>query len=354
MTLLCLKYQQNLDSLVEDEVLGQWFPNFQTTSKIDARGIGRLHKSLDGNIVVIDNFRQIGYYGHRHEAINDDDLAALIQKILTKDGGLIVAVEILKMRFDKSQDRPMNYSKSLVATARSVLANFPYHEGRNKNIQRDYSFSLAQIANVCLRGEDGVELTKKICQALAKGLQKLSTSVFDYQHLLQSLAGVQPYIFLDAFIGSNAMESGVSTSRDHPERDDNPVNQIPNSTLISWCEQNPEIRYPQLVSSVQTYIETKEEGDVQWKPITYSILEKSPDLQAILSILATKIHPMSWAGSLADVMEKRSTLFTSLYDHPASEVRSWARKKHEQLKISIQKRREDEHRRNKQRFERFE
>jgi hypothetical protein len=40
-------YNSTLDNLIRDDLLGEWFPIFQTTSIIDQRGVERLHEALD-------------------------------------------------------------------------------------------------------------------------------------------------------------------------------------------------------------------------------------------------------------------------------------------------------------------
>ena len=141
-------YNTTLDSLINDELLGLWFPIFQLTSTIDAYGIERLHKSIDSGKVRIESFRHLAW-GRRHEFIDDDNLATLVQKISAKEGGLFVAIEILSMRFHRSKDEPIDCSPKLVGAGREVMSNFPYDTERTRNGHPDYE--LAQIANVCLK-----------------------------------------------------------------------------------------------------------------------------------------------------------------------------------------------------------
>jgi hypothetical protein len=99
-------YHKILDSLIDDKLLGQWFPYFQMTSGIDRRGIERLHQSIDEGNVDIYSFKNLAW-GHRYKAISDDDLAKLLHKILSKAGGMEVVLKILSMRLDdEKKDQP--------------------------------------------------------------------------------------------------------------------------------------------------------------------------------------------------------------------------------------------------------
>jgi hypothetical protein len=342
-------YNAVLDILIEDELLGPWFPNFQTTSIIDARGIERLHQALDSDKSHINSFRSLAW-SLRGE-IDDDNLATLLQKILTKEGGVFVAIEILTTRVHRTNNEPVDFSPDLVTVAREVILKYPYNEKHDRTHHLDYE--LAQVAQICLYGPDGVEYAKRICQILANGLQQYKFYTFDYPYLFKFLAQSHPHLFLDTFIGleeSHFYRRGF----DALDREDNPANQIPQSVLIDWCEWDPEVRYTQLVASLSTYSKSKEADELHWMPLVFSILEKAPNVQAVLSRLESTIYPMSWSGSYADTLERRLVLFTSLYDHPNSVVREWADGQHTQLKRRIEKERENDLRENQARFERFE
>lgn len=339
-----------LDSLIKDELLGRWFPYFQIASKIDEPGIERLHQALDEGDVDIYSFEQLAW-GRRHEAIDDDDLAALLQKILLKDDGVKVVIEILAMRFHREKGESTTYSQKLIAVSHDVLLQFPYEKDRNGDDHSDYS--LEQIAIVALSGQEGVQATKELCLRLVKGFQESHTYSFDYPRLLRQLAQIQPYIFLDVFIGQDEYMFR-RTLLDDFERADSPVNQIPENILIGWCEQDQETRYPLIVASMQMYSKPKDAEELCWHPILSTIFENTPNLQVVLSQLESEIYPMSWRGSRADAMAKRLILFTKLSEHSNSEIRDWAIGQHQKLQIAIQTERERELKWNQERFERFE
>ena len=123
---------------------------------------------------------------------------------------------------------------------------------------------------------------------LTKGFREGRIYSFHYPYLLGRLAQVQPYIFLDAFIGQDEYMFRRRTFGDL-ERVDSPVNQIPENILIDWCEQDPETRYPLIVSSMQLYSKPKDSEDLRWHPILSTIFEKSPNLQVVLLQLESEI-----------------------------------------------------------------
>jgi hypothetical protein len=78
--------QSTLDELVEDDLLGPWFPYFQTSVALNDLAIMRLHLALDCGKAPIHTFQHLAY-GRTHQPIGDADLAKLIEKILSKEGG---------------------------------------------------------------------------------------------------------------------------------------------------------------------------------------------------------------------------------------------------------------------------
>jgi len=346
-------YNSTLDSLVSDDVLGEWFPIFQTTSTIDQRGIQRLHEALDLGKAKIHTFQNLAW-GRAHESINDDELAALLKKILSKEEGLGVTMEILQMRFHGRNDKSPKISNNLIAVARDVLSRHTFAEKFRG--QGDHDADLADIACICLNGEDGIPAATQVGQKLAKAIMDQRVYAFDYPRLLDSLAQAQPIVFLDVFLGGNNIEE---TQRRRMFFYDflmrgNPLNQIPDRELLSWCEKDSAVRYPIIASAIQPFTKSSESGKFEWKPVVYAIFEKAPDLDAILERLADAIWPKSWSGSLADILLSRAVLFQELYDHENAKIRAWARARYSDLQESIQKEREGEEQRGRERNERFE
>ena len=192
-------YHSILNSLIKDELLGRWFPYFQATSKIDKQGVERLYKALDEGDVDIYSFKQLAW-GRRHEEIEDDDLAALIQKLLLKDDGVKVVIEILSMRFHRERGEVAIHSQKLIAVSREVLLQYPYEKDQNGHDHPDYR--LEQIADVSMRGQDGVQSAKDLCQRLVEGFQEHRIYSFHYPRLLGRLAQIQPYIFWMHLLGA--------------------------------------------------------------------------------------------------------------------------------------------------------
>ena len=347
-------YNLTLDNLLRDDLFSEWFPIFQTISTIDRRGVERLHEALDIGKAKIYTFKHLSV-GRTHESISDDDLAKLLKEMLPKEGGISVAIDILNMRFYRPEEKYCEYSTNLIAVARDVLSmySFPGEHTRHNNLDDE----LAQIAQICLNDPESIKAATKICRHLAETSADYHIQAFDYPRLLNVLAHTHPFVFLDVFLGNDKIEDYQRrwmSQYDFEGADPNPLNQISDSDLMSWCDNNPNHRYPLIVSAIQTFSQSVEIDGFAWKPIVYTILEKAPNLSTVLENLARSIRPSGWSGSLADILEKRSVLFQNLYQYDNAEVRAWARGQYSALQEAIRRERQWEEQNDRKRNESFE
>lgn len=343
-------YHSILDSLVTDEVLGPWFPIFQTVVTIDQRGVERLHHALDKGTANVFSFGELAY-GRRHESISDDDFAALLGKLLAKEGGESVVMDLLSMRFHKEKGESVEHSRELIAVAQQVLLQYSYEQDVIGG--EDFDYELAQIAGASLIGPAGTAPAKKLCQLLATGLLDYRIHGIQYPRLLSELANIQPQVILDVFFGQERTIDMRSRYGDD-ERVTHPVNQMPVDVVIAWCQQAPETRFPRIASAVQSYFKPEKSSGLSWHPVVLAILDNAPDLETVLPQLLHDIRPMAWGDSRADAMEERLVLFTKLHDHPNPTVRDWSLTQWKDLSESIDEERERELEAKQKRFERFE
>lgn len=346
-------YNSILDDIVNDDLLSGWLPIFQTTSTIDKRGIKRLHEAIEKGKADIYTFRNLAW-GRAHESISDDDLADLLRKILSKDNGVNVVIEILAMRFHELNEEQLVCSNDLKEISREAISNYSFFYKRNRSESQDYD--LAKIARICLKDHEGVNTAKEVCQNLVKAITESNINAFNYTELLNSIALIQPIEFLNIFLGYEGI-------KDYQLRwmflDDigghkNPLDQISDDNLLLWCDNDPEDRYPLLILAIEPFTESGEENKLEWKSIVYSILEKAPDLEIVFQNLANAIRPTIWGGSLADIMQKRADLFYTLYQHENEEVRALAIKQYSIIREIINKERRSEKHLNNIQNERFE
>lgn len=341
-----------MDEILHDDVLGCWLPIFQTTSQIDQKALKRLHDSLKRNKVDVWEYSHIAW-GRIHESIGDDDLAGLLKEILKKENGYFPAADILKMRFHKKKD-PSSHSSQLLSVARATLAACDFSGGSRGHDLMDHE--LGEIATVCLSEKGHEKEAKEICDNLCEAIIANRVYYSSLKKYMGILSEKKPLVFLESLFGnkdaSAFKRSQIFSSRF--ERDENPLNKIADQTLIDWCDEYPEDRYPLITEAIQPIEKSPETGKMVWRKIVYVLFEKAPDLDSILDNLTRTIRPGGWSGSLADILQTRLSLFVELKDHPNEEVRSWAKNQLFSLRREIESIREREDKRNRGIDESFE
>ena len=161
-------------------------------------------------------------------------------------------------------------------------------------------------------------------------------------------------MFLDAFIGNDSIKAyqRIRMFNADFENRDNPLDQISDDDFISWCEKDPENRYPLITSAIQPF--TESDGRLKWKPLISHIFDRALELETVFDNIAYYMEPKSWDGSRADIMQNRSVLFKELYQHDNAEIRSLAKAKYLDLQGKIIEERKSEGSRHRRQFESFE
>jgi len=213
-----------------------------------------------------------------------------------------------------------------------------------------------QLTRICLTGEDGINGAMQVSQKLAKAIAEKQVSASDYSSLLDSIAKAQPRVFLDVFVGGDTVGSKKRRRRFgyQLERHGDPLSQISDDEVLSWCEVNPALRYPAIASVISPFTKAHEIDKLEWKNIVFEIFKRAPDLDCILKDIAAAIRPQSWSGSLAEILQKRLVLFQGIENHENSQIRAWAKAEYSALQESIRFDRERETRHSRERNERFE
>ena len=387
-------YDSTLDALIDDPVLGEWFPSIQVRFAIDSRGVERLREALEQGRAGIDEFQCLAW-AHWDESISDDDRAALIGQILLKEQGIRVALEILRMWFDNQGGEARHDTGDLMVMARRVLSSYNFEEdkpsqeaddelaviaadteSRLSKHRQEADDELAVIAAACLDGDgpDAAGAARDVCQRLATGIFKyrvcasnyprllnhrISPTVHhrrvcasNYPRLLNKLAQLQPRAFLDIFLagedaGDDKFSVLVPGMIDLGGHRENPIAQIPDDTLLAWCEEAPLSRYALISSAITPFRQSGDTGKPEWNPVVYRILDGAPDPAPVIENLARALKPKSPTSlhrgdSRADILKERSVLLRELSDHENAKVKALAKREYDSLRKEIGKERQKE------------
>ncbi len=304
-----------LDDAVSSKVLAHVYPILQTSVRITSNDVVRLKYSLKNETAPIRYYIGMAN-GRSHEAIHDEDFCELLRMILSKEGGLLIATEILYMRLNiDNKDRSL--SGAIVSFGRELLTECDFSQMNDGLIQN----KLGSIIENCLVGKDSELFAVTICEALNKTFESTYFGS-KYKRVFEALAKVQPEVFLDSFLGENTRTSRRLFSRDFGV-ESNPISLIKEEIVISWCENNPKERYLSLASSIIPFRVLKDKT-VEWTSLACKIVVNTKEPIAVLNEFLAAFMPMVWSGSRAVIMQSRLCLFSELKKHTNSQVVDWA------------------------------
>jgi hypothetical protein len=299
-----------LEEVVADETLATWFPILQTSVVITAAGAKRLKRSLALGKANSNVFRGLGW-GQSSDTLSGADLRDILLGIAAKEDGFPVAIDILSMRFHSAKkNEEDNTPPELVAVGRELLSNANL---TSKDQSLDYH--IQSIAKVCLAGPEGAPAARAFCAKIRGGFSDYSFRAYAHQNLLSCVFKLQPRVALEAFFPASPVAEEIELDVDGfkgvGERATSPVDEVPASVMLAWCDEAPEQRYPAL-AKVVTFSNQKENGPAEWSPLALAILDSAPDPAAVLQAFVHRFSPNSWSGSLAEIIESRASLLDRL------------------------------------------
>ena len=161
--------------------------------------------------------------------------------------------------------------------------------------------------------------------------------MFNYTKLLITLAKIQPAIFLDVFLEGDWIKDNRRSLvfNNYSERRENPLNQISDDDLLSWCEKNPPHHYPLITTVLRLFKKSDGTGKYVWNPFIHSVFDKAPVLEDVLNNIADALMLVLGSGSRADALQRVAVLYQDLYQHENERVATWAKNQYSKLQEEI-------------------
>ena len=302
-----------LDDSVERDVLGPWYPVLQTSVGVDTIGVDRLIRSLDVRKASIGIYRSLVMGGLTNQ-LSGADFNRLLIRIAAESEGVDIAIEILSMRISFAPGQ--SSTSELIDIGCELMRRLTFARRRPTD---DYRLGI--IAKHCLIGEKGATTVREICRNLKDAVSKSETYAFYLADLLKILLRAQPVAALESLCGGDKSEldSGVRILDEAAQLRGNPFDTIPEGDLLTWCDQQPEIRYPAIAAGVTPFQPSGEAGVLQWTHVARKLLDKAPDRVAVLRGFTDKFIPTAWRGSRTATIESHARLLDELaiYADPA-------------------------------------
>lgn len=150
------------------------------------------------------------------------------------------------------------------------------------------------------------------------------SGAYGYIDFVTKLFAVQPIAALDEFLAESDPEGVASFPTRFSYRNKQPINVVKGDVLIKWAQSDPDLRFLRLAECVELFARNDDKILI-WSPLALEILEKAPDRAKVLEEIASRLHPNSWSGSRADLLDERRRTVQTLFGHTDPLVSAWAR-----------------------------
>lgn len=345
------------ESILEISNLKEHFVFLLCSTPLEEWSIQKLIDLATKQEINASQFKIIAY-GRTHEAISDNELSELLDRIISMEQGIYAAIEILSMRFFRDKKSTYQSTAAIFSAGRKVIRK-AVATGSLRDLR---SHSLKSIANHCLELSAPQNEISDILGLIKEGIEEHRISSKDIEPLMVVLLKNFPEMVLETILlDNNQLSEHDSIYRQFFNHYGGvPLNIVPAQRLLNWCNSDQaKIQQVAKLLDIYTPIEEPLFPTVDKRPVELSghikaIFHTANNKDKIVEIIYDKIRPNSWSDSLADVLESRAEAFSELSSHASVEIQKLIEKKLALVNQWIQKEREREAQEHNQREQRFE
>jgi hypothetical protein len=173
---------------------------------------------------------------------------------------------------------------------------------------------LGVIVRASLAGDNGKPIARQLCRGLLAAAASHSVSAFEYDDLMKGLLEVHPDDVLDELMSGDkkAQSRSVGLIGEFARHRENPMEVVPEATLLAWCDLDPQARYPFAAATAPLFNRTNGENTLGWKNIARALLLNAPDKETVFREITSRLFPTGGVGSLSSQYESRLKLLNQL------------------------------------------
>jgi hypothetical protein len=258
------------------------------------------------------------------------------------------------MHLTSTSSEAMSRNDPALRCGRKLLMKFEFVA--NKGARANLDYMLGSLIGSCFAEGENYDEIIKIARNVNRSNKHLFTYSFDFSYTLNLLAKANPIAFLDVFLGeideTRSRRRYVSLDNDRSER--NPLSRVPDEIIISWCEQDADIRFRTVLSHAPMFDVEEKTRASSWKPLVLMIINRAPDLEQVLEEISQALRPSSWSGSLTDLLYNNLLLLQQLFRHENDRVVRWAKAECAKLQDELEEARRTEEQWRRERDQSFE
>ncbi len=305
-----------LDAAVEDEALGDIFPELQCVVAIDSDACNRLLRSIAVARAHVAQYEALGC-GARLDGLSDKEFCELVGSIGGRDRGWSVAVSILWCRLRPLRESGRVAGDQLRFLAAELLLRIDLEAGS----EVDGSY-LGELAHAAFSGREGRQVAERFVFRIEQGvvvrhiIRRVATEV------LSEMMGLHPDVALPALVLPYGELRFARLGNDIPSHA-NPIHVAPDDLILRWIEVDVDARAHQVMLNIDAVF-VGNDRIASLSPLAERLIELTSAAPQVLDAMGQQFRVDSWSGSYANAMRPYIELLRKLGSDQRNGVRAWA------------------------------
>jgi hypothetical protein len=252
--------------------------------------------------------------------------------ILQLEGGFDVAVDTIYMRIVQVRQDKRALSPELVTAGRVVIEACEFDRGLNHD-----AHALGEVIEACLNSAEAIAMVEMLLARLRVAHANYSLGFTGGNQILRALFAAQPTVALNYLFASERQSERAGFRRffDHDDLLGSPLDRIPETSLLAWCDEDSTVRYLQIAARMVPFSKAANSGRPQWKPSALALLERAPNKIEVLKHYIDHFEPMSWSGPRSATWEANARLLDHFENHSDIDLAAFAKLRRDELRHSI-------------------
>lgn len=351
--------QDLLDSALSDPLLIPYIVALHSVFGIDDRGLTRLINATQIEGVRAAQYRPLAW-GRTTDDLKSEQFCALWSAVYTMDYSYDHVLELLYMRcFSMHRQDQRCMGEGEIRCAEMLLSSLDKLDPKDHEAHR-----IQDVIEACIQPERHDNLVRDSLKRLRQRISAHEIYTHECAQFVGALSQKFPRIVLEELLESfnededldEYMVFNATRSVDHLV---SPFSGIPAGTLFEWVEESPETRISVAAQMIRAWKSETENTDgsdkaYEWTNAAMELIDRTDQKEHVLNAYLDRMEPRSWTGSRAETMRKKISLLEVLQTHEDPIVASWAVAATRKFTEHVEREREAEERRDRERDERFE
>ena len=232
------------------------------------------------------------------------------------------------MRIVQERQNEKALSLDLIAAGRIVAEACTFERKLNHD-----GYALGEIIEACLSTDEAIPAVQRLLPRIREARANFNLDFIGENRILSAIFTAQPVIALNDLFAPEQQDerSGMRGFFAHDDLLGSPLDCVPETTLLAWCDEVSTVRYPLIAASMVPFTKPRNSDKPQWKSVALALLDRAPNRVEVMKHYIDHFVPMTWSGSRVAIWEANVQLLDEFEAHPDVELAAFARFRRSEL-----------------------